>query len=412
MSAASPNSESVAVADREPRPVCERCRRPSAVCVCKGITPAATRTRVLILQHPRERDVGIGTARLAKLSLANAVLRIDVDFSHDEVVRKAIASGRAHLLFPGPDAVDVESTRFDEPITLIVLDGTWWQAHKLLKANPALAALPRLRLTPNAPSLYGRVRREPAEYCVATIEAIAHVLGHLEGDPTGFTSLLAPFAAMVQSQLHFATVVASGRHRRQTPPRPPRDPVPALLRQRVPDIVCVHGEANAWPHLHPERTAPEIVHWLARRLATGETFEAVIAPRGRLAPSTCRHIRLDSEVLTRGEAWPTFVARFLEFLRPSDVLVAWGHFPLAALAKDGLRLPNPFLDARPVVSRVIGRRTGAVEDCVTHLGLTALDVPGQGRGGVRLANLCAAVDWLERWRPGGYPDGGGVAVGG
>lgn len=395
-----PNSEAPAVTDKGPRSVCERCRRPTSVCVCKDITPVATRTRVLILQHPRERDVGIGTARLAKLSLANAVLRIDVDFSNDEVVRQAIAAGNAHVLFPGDNAIDVETARFPSPITLIVVDGTWWQAQKLLKANPALAALPRLRLTPTAPSLYGRVRREPAEHCVATIEAVMHVLGHLEGDPGRFTGLLAPFAEMVKGQLHFATVVASGRHRRETPPRPPRDPVPALLRQRAADVVCIHGEANAWPHLHPDRTPPEIVHWLAQRPSTGETFEAVIAPRGRLAPSTSRHIRLPPDVLAAGEPWSTFVERFMAFLRPSDVLAGWGLFPLATLANDGLRPPQAHVDVRPIVGNVLRRRTGTVEECVVNMGIAPPASGAQGRGGIRLASLSAVVGRLCGWRPG------------
>jgi DTW domain-containing protein len=382
----------------QPRAVCERCRRPVSVCFCAGITPVETRTRVLILQHPRERDVGIGTARIARLSLAGAVLRSDVDFSGDPVVTHAIASGRAHLLFPGPDALDVESAHFPEPITLVVVDGTWWQAQKLIRANPALAALPRLRLTPTAPSLYGTIRREPADHCVATIEAIAHVLGYLEGDRERFSKLLTPFADMVKRQMYFATEIASGRHHREVVARAPRDPIPALLRRRPADVVCVHGEANAWPHLHPDRTPPETVHWLARRLATGESFEAVIPPRGRLAPSTCRHVRLSPEVLAAGEAWQAFATRFAAFLRPTDVLASWGHFPLATLAADGLPLDHPRVDVRPVVGNLLRRRTGTVEESVTNMGLPEPQAWAQGRGGVRLASLCAVVEKLCAWQ--------------
>lgn len=380
-----------------PRAVCGKCRRPSSDCFCGLLEPIPSATRVLILQHPRERDVPVGTARLARLGLHNAILRTDVDFSADPVVRACLAEGPAYLLFPGEGAVDVETTRFPSPITLVVLDGTWWQAAKLLKSNPMLAALPRLRLTPAAPSLYGEVRREPAEHCVATIEAIAHVLGHLEGDPDRFRALLRPFASMVERQRYFATQVQSGRQRRQRELRPPRDPIPAPLRQRLGDLVCVHGEANAWPHLHPERTPPETVHWLAKRLATGERFEAVLAPRGRLAPSTCRHIKLDHERLAEGETWPAFVARFRAFLRPTDVILSWGHFPLATLTADGLRLEQDKLDLRPLVGNVLRRRTGTVEESLANLGL-AVPVPcGLGRGGERLASLCAVVDKLCAW---------------
>jgi hypothetical protein len=164
--------------------------------------------------------------------------------------------------------------------------------------------------------------------------------------------------------------------------------------------VCIHGEANAWPHLHPDRTPPEIVHWLAQRLSTGETFEAVIAPRGRLAPSTCRHIRLPSDVLSAGEAWSAFVERFMAFLRPDDVLAGWGHFPLVTLANDGLHLPQAHVDVRPIVGNVLRRRTGTVEECVVNLGLAPPSPVAQGRGGTRLAGLCAVVGRLCGWHPG------------
>jgi DTW domain-containing protein YfiP len=38
------------------------------------------------------------------------------------------ASGNAYVLFPGDDAIDVETASFAAPITLIVVDGTWRQA--------------------------------------------------------------------------------------------------------------------------------------------------------------------------------------------------------------------------------------------------------------------------------------------
>jgi len=352
---------------------------------------------VLILQHPRERDVGIGTARLAKLGLASAVLRTDIDFSGDPVVREALAAGNAYVLFPGKDAIDVATTTFATSITLVVLDGTWWQAQKLLRANPALARLPRLALQPPGLSVYGQIRREPADHCVATIEAIAHVLGHLEGDPARFAELLKPLARMVESQLRFATEVAANRHHRGFVKRPPRDPVPAVLRERGGDLVCVHGEANAWPLHHPERTRPEIVHWLAKRIASGETFESIMVPRGRLAPSTCHHIRLPPEALAGGESWDAFAERFRAFLRPSDVLVSWGHFPLATLIQDGFPCEHERLDARPLAGNVLRHHTGTVEECVVAMGLVSPRSWAEGRGGVRLAHLCAVVDRLHAW---------------
>src|SRR5581483_1837096 len=122
------------------------------------------------LQHPREHRVGVGTARLAHLSLPASSLHVGLDFAGDDAVRAALAADApAYVLFPGASAIDVADLPRDRPLTLIVLDGTWWQARKLLHLNPKLAALPRVSFTPHRLSDY-RIRRQPAAHCVSTIE--------------------------------------------------------------------------------------------------------------------------------------------------------------------------------------------------------------------------------------------------
>ena len=49
------------------RDVCDRCRRPVCGCYCAHVRSIDTRTKLVILQHPRERDVPIGTAHMATL---------------------------------------------------------------------------------------------------------------------------------------------------------------------------------------------------------------------------------------------------------------------------------------------------------------------------------------------------------
>ncbi len=160
------------------------------------------------------------------------------------------------------------------------------------------------------------------------------------------------------------------------------------------DILCVHGEANTWPRYAPARHPAEIVHWLARRPTTGETFEAVIAPRQSLAPTTPFHIRLGSGALLAGESWESFAARWQAFLRPSDVIVSWGHFPVDTLAADGVVLPRPRYDARALACAVLKQRTGTVEDCLPRMQLPVPPPCGAGRGGARLAGLCLVVEHL------------------
>jgi DTW domain-containing protein YfiP len=379
------------------RAVCPRCRRPRTVCYCASLVSLETRTRVLLLQHPREQHVPIGTARLAHLCLPRSALHVGIDFDDDAHVQGALSDGGApaYLLFPGPAAVDLAELPQSLPatITLVVIDGTWWQARKLLKRNRALAALPQLRFTPPAPSRY-RIRREPADHCVATVEALALVLGALEGAPERFATLLRPFEAMVDTQVRYAAQVHGTRlrHAARRARRPPRPTVPALLRERTGDLLCVHGEANAWPARRPGGHPAEIVHWLARRVATGETFEAIVAPRRPLAPSTPGHIRIPAERLAAGESWASFQARWSAFARPSDVICAWGRYPVDVLEREGLTLPATRIDLRPAAAVYLVARTGTVEECVGRMGTSAPPLFAAGRGAVRAAALCAIVD--------------------
>jgi hypothetical protein len=161
----------------------------------------------------------------------------------------------------------------------------------------------------------------------------------------------------------------------------------------------VHGEANAWPVNRPGGHPAEIVHWLARRPATGETFEAILAPRRPLAPSTPVHTRLSAERLASGVPWDTFTARWTEFTRASDVLCSWGRYPVDLLEQCGVALPSARLDVRPAASAFLGRRTGSIEECVERLGAPPPSAWAPGRGGARMAALCAVVDRMMNQPP-------------
>ena len=381
------------------RACCARCGRPQVVCVCSHVTPLPTRTRVVLLQHPREHRVGVGTARLAHLSLPASSLHVGLSFDGDGDVRAALAGGApAYVLFPGAGAIDVAELPRDRPLTLIALDGTWWQARKLLNLNPALAALPRVSFTPRGLSDY-RIRRQPAAHCVSTIEALAETLSALEPESGPFDRLLDPFRAMVARQEWYAAEVRSQRHRQLVrAPRPSRrDKLAARLAADWPNLVCIQGEANAWPARTPDRPEPEIVHWVAHRPATGESYAAVIAPRQPLAPSTPRHIALAAEQLLAGGSIDDWRRSWGAFARPGDLLVQWGRYYGGLAARDGVDPDRGglTLDLRPEVSQILKRHLGTVDECLTGLGLPVPAPVFDGRAGRRLAALVAAVSALR-----------------
>lgn len=373
----------------EPRAVCLRCRRPESVCYCRHITPIDTATRVVLLQHPRERDVAIGTARMASLCLLNSELNVGIRWQGSSALARALSdpSRPAALLYPGEGAIDVVKDPPRGPVTLIVVDGTWWQTKKVVRENPELAALPRYAFVPPAPSEY-RIRREPKESYVSTIEALVHVLGALEGDPERLRALLAPFRAMIDSQIDHESRLHGARVRharmKERTSRGPR--VPALFRDRAADLVCVVGEANAWPYGSAPRKAEspdELVQWVACRPSTGETFEAVVAPRGALAPNTSTHVGLSAERLHAGGAMPAFLEAWRAFVRDADVVCSWGRYATRLLVDSGGVLPKERVDLRQVARVLEGGRVGSLEEFHASLGVPMPRL-AEGRGGVRL----------------------------
>jgi DTW domain-containing protein YfiP len=384
------------------RSVCERCLRPTVVCYCAHIPTLPTRTKIVLLQHPRERRMGIGTAHMAHLALPNSIVRVAYDFSQDPVVQSLLTQQSPSLvavLFPGPDARDVATLPPDQPLTLVVIDGTWSQARSLLRSNPALAALPRVAFAPRKPSDY-RIRRQPAELCVSTIEALAEVLSIVEPPGLSFDRLLEPFQAMVKQQERFATEVNARRHQTSAAARaierPPR--FDARLRDLWPRIVCVQGEANAWPLSAPSRPRPEIVHWAAYRPATGETYEAIVAPREPLGPATPAHIGLSAEQIMGGVDVDTWKTSWRAFRKDDDVFLAWGLYYAGVAQEDGLFLGEPnvadnadMMDMRAEVTRFLQERVGTVDRCLERVEGTPVLFDIGGRGGRRLSALGGVV---------------------
>ena len=181
------------------RPTCSRCQRPLSHCLCPLIPDIDSLTRVLILQHPSEVGHALNTARLAALGLRNAELRVGEVF--DDLPQLLVQPGyRACLLFPGEKAVALSAYAPEEkPLLLVVPDGTWRKARKLLHLNPLLAALPRVSLATVVPSRY-RLRKAPEEGALSTIEAVVAALDTLEA-PKGFEALLRPFDALIEGQI-------------------------------------------------------------------------------------------------------------------------------------------------------------------------------------------------------------------
>lgn len=181
------------------RPQCPRCLRPQTHCLCPLIPNLDSRTRVLLLQHPSEVSHALNTARLAALGLSNAELIVGEVFEDLPALLNR-PGYRARLLFPADDAQTMQAYgESDEPLLLVVPDGTWRKARKMLHLNPLLAALPRVTLAEGGVSRY-RLRKAPGPGALSTIEAIVQALQTLEA-PASFEPLLKPFEALIEGQI-------------------------------------------------------------------------------------------------------------------------------------------------------------------------------------------------------------------
>src|SRR5690349_15417953 len=60
--------------------LCAACGKPPDVCVCDRVVKLASRHRIVIVQHPREQDVQLGSVPLVLTSLPNAQKRVGLSW--------------------------------------------------------------------------------------------------------------------------------------------------------------------------------------------------------------------------------------------------------------------------------------------------------------------------------------------
>lgn len=196
---------------------CERCDKPSGLCVCDRITPHPTRVRVLILQHPQEQDRDLGTASLLLASLPQATRKVGLSWaSLAHCLGEEGADPKEWVvLYPATLAKPLSPELQKAPVALvdrhgdaienrrtikgvIALDGTWSQAKALWWRNAWFLKCGRAVVHPKEPSIYGRLRREPRREAVSTLESVADTLVALGESEAVRADLRKAFRTMVQ----------------------------------------------------------------------------------------------------------------------------------------------------------------------------------------------------------------------
>jgi DTW domain-containing protein YfiP len=196
---------------------CSRCERTPRYCVCAFTQPLQVKTKVLVLQHPQEPGVDIGTVPIIRSLLPSAVIRTGLSWPN---LRKALGEETSAqswgVLYLG--SVHVEELPKDRKLFvvdkkglpvpnqdaelkklqgIVLLDGTWSQAKTLWWRNAWLLKLRRLVVNSQTRSLYDRIRKEPRKGCLSTLETAGEVLEALDAREDIIPAITKPLQELV-----------------------------------------------------------------------------------------------------------------------------------------------------------------------------------------------------------------------
>jgi len=164
---------------------CPICAASLALCLCDVVPRIDLSTRVCLVIHRRELNRSSNTGQLAVRALVNSEMRIRGQGRGPLDLKDLLSPQyRTFLFYPSADAVALTSElalQERTPIQLIVPDGSWRQARKIHSRHLELKDVPRVKISaPSNPVFQLRAQNRPEG--MATLQAVAHALGVIEGD--------------------------------------------------------------------------------------------------------------------------------------------------------------------------------------------------------------------------------------
>jgi len=296
----------------------------------------------------------------------------------------------AGLLFPGGSARELsELPTAERPKQLVVIDGTWHQAKTMLRDIPALKSLPRYCLSPISPGNY-RIRREPSDTSLSTLEATVAALRILEPETPDIERLLDAFGKMVDDQLAHPNCRDEWR-RKKTINRPSRK-IPQAILGDLGKVVVAYGEAA--PERRGDRKSPRApLVWVAQRLVSGEQFASTLKTDEKLSDSFLNHLDLPREFFNDAALPTEFRQQWGSFLKPADTLVVFHKGSLALLRRLS-PIQNPTILLKSVCAN-LDLRYPSIDLLPLDEQATSTAPPLPGRAGRRLERVISLVRRLR-----------------
>jgi DTW domain-containing protein YfiP len=170
---------------RKTQDPCEVCFLHRSLCICEFIPSLSLKTKLSLIIHTKELKRTTNTGTLAAKTLTNSEVFVRGRLNNPLDLNSKLTDEYRHVLFyPSTDAIALSEEFVKEsrlPINLIVPDGNWRQASKVHTRHPELKDLPRVMIkTPNSDSQH--LRAETTDFGMATLQAIAHAFGFIEGE--------------------------------------------------------------------------------------------------------------------------------------------------------------------------------------------------------------------------------------
>ncbi len=157
---------------------CPRCNLPKQWCFCSQTEILDLPTQIILLRHPKEKFRSSGTGFLPSLCLKSFQI---VEPEELETLLKGLETPIALLFPPDGDSdgrlPDYSPNRMEGLKTMIVPDGSWSEARRMVRRSPELRQLPRVS-PPMGDRWLSMPLRQDKWNRPCTAEAIGHWLAN------------------------------------------------------------------------------------------------------------------------------------------------------------------------------------------------------------------------------------------